>query len=80
MQRSSFSWSSIPSSAGMYGWVASNGNRKAEVVRCYPGQWTMFAYVDGKMQGAAATGQTAAYESYGAAFARASRFLRGAQS
>ncbi len=38
----------VTSNTNWYGYEATNGNRKVEVVRCYQGDWAVFEYVDGK--------------------------------
>lgn len=32
----------------VYGWFSTQGNRMAEVVRVYEGEWTWFPFADGK--------------------------------
>jgi len=34
----------------MHGIVTEHGNRKAEVVRAYQGEWLTFHYTDGRME------------------------------
>ena len=34
----------------MYGYKASDGYKRVEVVRCYSGEWSVFRYLLGEMQ------------------------------
>ncbi len=37
--------------AYLHGLKATAGEKTAEVIRCYSGQWTVFLYINGTMQG-----------------------------
>ena len=73
MKRTKINWQ-LNETPYMYSYVAEVGNRGAEVIRAYEGEWFVCAYLDGNMckplEGVTAN------ESYANAKNRAERFLR----
>lgn len=59
----------------LYGIVAAVGNRRAEVVQCYPGEWAAFCWIGAQM--GKCMPDEPSVETRAAAKARAERFLRG---
>lgn len=61
----------------LYGYVATLGNKKAEIIRAYGGEWLLFTYFDLTMQRKVEENQKRM--SYGQAKVAAITFLRFAK-